>query len=200
MAILKRSVPASGRWIPAAAFEATQRAAALLARAEEEAGALVARAEAEREAIRADARESGRSEALARAGATLVGAGRERDRILASAEREVVALAVEVARKVLGREIVTDPAAVVDLAAAALEHARGRRQVILRVHPSDAAAIRSGSARLSAMAACAPGLSVEEDASLVPGDVVVETEAGRVDARIETQLDALREALEEALR
>jgi flagellar biosynthesis/type III secretory pathway protein FliH len=45
----------------------------------------------------------------------------------------------------------------------------------------------------------APGLSVEEDGSLAPGDVVVETEAGRIDARIETQLDALRAALEEAL-
>ena len=200
MTVLKRTEPAPGRWIPEAAFEATQRARARLARAEEEAGALLARAEAEREALRAEARESGRREGLARAGSVLVAAARERDRILAAAEREVVALAIEVARKVLAREIVTDPAAVVDLAAAALEGARGRRLVTLRVHPTDAAAVRSGSERLAALVARAPGLSVEEDASLVQGDVVVETEAGRIDARIETQLEALREAMEEALR
>jgi flagellar biosynthesis/type III secretory pathway protein FliH len=45
-----------------------------------------------------------------------------------------------------------------------------------------------------------PGVGIEEDGRLAPGDVVVETEAGRIDARVETQLEALREALVEALR
>jgi flagellar biosynthesis/type III secretory pathway protein FliH len=198
-AVLKRQEPASSRRIPADVFEATQRAMARLARAQEEASEIRARAEAEREAIRAQAEQVGRREALAWAAAALAGAALERDRILGAAQAEVVALAVDVARRVLARELSTGPGAVVDLAAAALEGARARRLVTLRVHPADAAAVRAGSARLASIVARAPGLSVEEDGSLAPGDVVVETEAGRIDARIETQLDALRAALEEAL-
>jgi type III secretion protein L len=38
---------------------------------------------------------------------------------------------------------------------------------------------------------------VREDAALARGDAVVETEAGRVDARVETQLAALARALED---
>ncbi|HSN90944.1 MAG TPA: type III secretion system stator protein SctL [Anaeromyxobacteraceae bacterium] len=199
-AVLKRSTPGSGRWIPAVAHEAARRAAALLERAEAEAATLRARAEAEGEEARAEAREAGRREGLAAAGAALAGAALERERILAAAEREVVALAIEVARKILGRELATDPAAALHLAAAALRNARGRRQATLRVHPSDAPAIREGEARLSPLVPVAPGLAVEEDPGLSPGDVVVETEAGRIDARIETQLESLRLALEESIR
>jgi flagellar biosynthesis/type III secretory pathway protein FliH len=174
-----------------------RRAAARLAEAEEQAGAIVARAEADREAIRAKAEEAGRRQARAEAGAILAGAARARDRLLAASEREVVAVAIDVARKVIARELSTDPAAVGGMAASALGAARVRRQVTLRVHPDDAAATRAWG---GSGPAGVPGVGIEEDGRLAPGDVVVETEAGRIDARVETQLEALREALVEALR
>jgi type III secretion system HrpE/YscL family protein len=195
--ILKRTAPGTGCRIPAEAFAAVRRAAARLAEAEEQAGAIVARAEADREAIRAKAEEAGRRQARAEAGAILAGAARARDRLLAASEREVVAVAIDVARKVIARELSTDPAAVGGMAASALGAARVRRQVTLRVHPDDAAATR---AWVGSGPAGVPGVGIEEDGRLAPGDVVVETEAGRIDARVETQLEALREALVEALR
>lgn len=198
-AVLRGSAPASGNRVPAEAFEATRRARALLSRAEEDARAVLARAEQEREAVRAAAEEAGLRQARARAGALLAGAARERDRILAACEREVVALAIDVARKVIGRELRADPAAVAALAGPVLEAARGRRQVTLRIHPADAASIRAASSGLAPALAGVPPTSIEEDASLAPGDVVVETEADRLDARIETRIETLREALEEAL-
>lgn len=198
MARIVKGGSAGTRRIEAAEFNAAERARAIVAEAEARARELLEGAQEERERIRADAAEQGRAEGLARAGATLVAAAAARDRRLAGAEREVVALALDVARKVLGRELAQDPGAVADLAAQALAVARDRREVTLRVNPADADAIRAAAGRLGALLARAPGLDVREDPTVERGGAVVETEAGRVDARVEAQLAALARAIEEA--
>ena len=198
MARIVKGGSAGTRRIEAAEFDAAERARAIVAEAEARARELLEGAQEERERIRADAAEQGRAEGLARAGAALVAAAAARDRRLAGAEREVVALALDVARKVLGRELAQDPGAVADLAAQALAVARDRREVTLRVNPEDADAIRAAAGRLGALLARAPGLDVREDPAVERGGAVVETEAGRVDARVEAQLAALARAIEEA--
>lgn len=198
MARIVKGGSAGTRRIEAAEFNAAERARAIVAEAEARARELLEGAQEERERIRADAAEQGRAEGLARAGAALVAAAAARDRRLAGAEREVVALALDVARKVLGRELAQDRSAVADLAAQALAVARDRREVTLRVNPEDADAIRAAAGRLGALLARAPGLDVREDPTVERGGAVVETEAGRVDARVEAQLAALARAIEEA--
>jgi flagellar biosynthesis/type III secretory pathway protein FliH len=187
----------AARLVPAAVHEADRHVRDLLAAAEEEARATVAAAHASRERIVAEAAEAGRQEGLARAAGMLAATSRERDRRLAAAEREVVTLALAVARKVLDRELAGRAEAVADLAARALEEARGRRDVLLRVNPADAVAVRAAEGRLSAILLHAP-LAIREDPSVAPGAAVVETEAGRVDASIDTQLALLARALDEA--
>jgi type III secretion protein L len=195
--IVKGGAP-GGRRIEAAAYDTAERARESLAEAEAEAARIRAGAEAERETLRARAAEAGRAEGLARAAAALASVAAARDRRLAGAEREIAALAIDVARKVLGRELALDPGAVADLAAQAIAAARDRREVVLRVNPADAEVIRAAEGRLAAVLTRAPGLQVREDAAVERGGAIVETEAGRVDARVETQLAALARALEEA--
>jgi flagellar biosynthesis/type III secretory pathway protein FliH len=194
--VLKGAAPIPARLVPAAVHDADRRVREMIARAEEEARGIAAAAEASRARLVAEAAEEGHREGLARAAATLAAAGRERDRCLAAAEREVVALALAVARKVLGRELAYG-AAVADLAARALEEARARREVLLRVNPADAAAVREAEGRLAAILLRAP-LAVREDPAVPPGGAVVETEAGCVDASVDTQLALLARALDEA--
>lgn len=198
MATILKAAAAVGRRIDGAVFDAAAQARGLLAAAEADAARIRASAEGERERLRADALAEGRAEGLGRAAAALACAAAERDRRLAALAPEVAALAVDVARRVLGRELAQDPAAVVDLAARALAQARERREVVLRVSPEDAALVRGAEGRLAALLARAPGLVVREDASLERGGVVVETEAGRIDARVEAQLAAMERALAEA--
>jgi flagellar biosynthesis/type III secretory pathway protein FliH len=193
--ILKASGPLARR-IDGAVWDADRRVREAAAAAEERARALVADAEAERDRIRDEAREAGRSEGVARAAAALLRAAEERDRILRGAAREVARLAVAVAGKVLGRELADGPA--LPLAEVALAAARARREVILRVNPADAAAVLASGGRLAA-ALGRPGVEVCEDLSVPPGGAVVETEAGRIDAGIEAQLEVLARALEEAI-
>jgi flagellar biosynthesis/type III secretory pathway protein FliH len=65
------------------------------------------------------------------------------------------------------------------------------------VNPADAAPVRAAEGRLAAILLHAP-LAVREDPAVRPGAAIVETEAGRVDASPETQLELLARALEEA--
>lgn len=200
MARIVKGGPPGARRIEAAEFDAAERARAIVADAEARARGILEAAEAERDRIRAEAAEQGRRDGLARAGAVLAAAAAARDRRLASAEREIAALALDVARKVLGRELARDPSAVADLAAQAIAVARDRREVTLRVNPADAEAIRAAAGRLAAALTRAAGLDIREDPAVERGGAVVETEAGRIDARVETQLAALARALEEADR
>jgi flagellar biosynthesis/type III secretory pathway protein FliH len=196
--ILKDAAPLPATRVPAAVHDATLRVREVIAAAEERAAGIVADAEAARVAVLARAEEEGRRAGLARAGATIVAAAAARDRRLAAIEREVVAIVLDVAARVLGRELAAREEAVVDLAARALARARDRREVTLRVHPDDARAVRGGEARLAAILARAP-LAVREDASVARGGAIVETDAGWIDAGIETQLAELRRAVEEEL-
>jgi type III secretion protein L len=193
--ILKGVARLPGRRIEAAVWDADLRVREMVAEAEADARRIVAAAEEGRARLVAEATEAGRTEGLARAAAMLAEAALARDRILREAERDVVALALAVARKVLGRELATAPETVADLAAAALGEARDRREVVLRVSPTDAPEIRARGARLAALTR-AP-LEIREDPSLERGAAVVDTEAGRIDARVEAQLEAIARALEE---
>jgi len=195
--ILKGGAPLPSRVVPGAVHDADRHVREMIAAAEERARAILSGAEAARERIRAEAVEAGRGEGLARTAAALAGAAVARDRRLAAAEREVVALALAVARKVLGHELAGGSPAVAELAARALAEARERRHVLLRVNPADGAAVRAAEGRLAAILRHAP-LAVREDPAVAPGAAVVETEAGRVDASVETQLELLARALEEA--
>jgi flagellar biosynthesis/type III secretory pathway protein FliH len=197
-AVLRSSVPVPSRRVEREAHDASVRAREIVASARAEAAVIVGGAEAEAEALRAAAAEAGRREGLARAAAVQLEVAAARERRLRAVERELVALAVDIARAVLGREL-RDPDAVADVAASALASARARRQVTLRVHPSGAAALRAASGRLARLVPRAAGVVIEEDAGLAPGDVIVVTEGGQLDGRIESQLDVLRAAIEATL-
>jgi type III secretion protein L len=194
--ILKTSVEATRR-VPAAVLQASERARAIVASAEEGASRLAADAEADAARLRAEAIHAGRHEGLARAAAMLAGAAEERERRLAPLAREVAGLALDVARRVLGDALAARPELVVELAARALAEARNREVVVLRVAPGDAERVRAAEGRLAALLRRAPGVKIREDAALAAGDVVVETEAGRVDARVTAQLAMLERALAE---
>jgi type III secretion protein L len=183
------------RRLPAEVCAAAQRSRDVLAAAEADARRIRESAEGEREQVLAGAVEAGRQEGLARAAAALAAAAAERDRLLASAEAELVRLALAVAGKVVAGEVALSHEAVTRIAAEALEAARDRREVLLRVHPADAGALRAQEPRLAGLLARARAVEIREDPCVGRGGVVVETEAGVVDARIETRLEALRSVL-----
>jgi len=196
--ILKAEQAWPRRRITAEAWQAGREAEAVVSAARAEAAALRREAEAEAEGLRSRALEAGRAEGQAEAGAALAGqllaAAAARDAALRGAEAEVIELALELARRILEREVAVAPAALEALAGAALRAARGRRAVGVRVHPSAARALRGSREALAALHGL-PGLALVEDAALGPADAIVETEAGWFDGRLHVRLEGLRQAL-----
>ena len=110
-----------------------------------------------------------------------------RPRLRLEAERQVVELAIAVARRVLRRQITIDPDAVAGLVRSALDGLSLREVVSIRCHPASTTSIQTGLERLGAP----PALRIEPDPSLEAGAVLVETTYGVLDASVTTQLEEI---------
>jgi flagellar assembly protein FliH len=114
----------------------------------------------------------------------------------AAAEQETVKLAIAIARRVLHRELSTDPEAILGLVMAAFQKLNARETHRLRLAPSDAAAVQEQRARLDLPAS----LEILADASLPPGSAVFETSRGELDASVDTQLSEIDRGFADIVR
>lgn len=171
---------------------------------------------AEREAVRASAhregaeagREEGRRAALEegraanaalleRADALIAAIGAAHERALAAIEEPAVALGFAAACRILGTKVAT-PEGVRGIVEQLLAHARATERVTVRLNGEDLRLLR-------ALGACG-GLEAErhldlvEDAKLATGDCCAESQSGTLEARLDAQVQALRDALLEARR
>jgi flagellar assembly protein FliH len=107
-----------------------------------------------------------------------------------------VALAFAAACSVLG-DTALNAAGVRGALRGALAQLRTRPLVALRVHPQDLQLLRSDSAiaELITRHGAAGALQWRADEQVVLGGCVLETAEGTLDARLETQLEALRASL-----
>jgi flagellar biosynthesis/type III secretory pathway protein FliH len=104
-------------------------------------------------------------------------------------EREVVELALVVARQVLRAEAESGTALVERLVALGLSRLGECEHVTVRLNPADATQLspeRTGTAG---------SVSFVPDPQVERGGAIVESEIGRVDARLETQMEELRREL-----
>jgi flagellar assembly protein FliH len=107
-----------------------------------------------------------------------------------------VKLAIAVARRVLYRELATDPEAILGLVKAAFGKLNARETHRLRVSPADAAVVQEHRSKLQ----IPPGLEIVPDGSLTPGSAIFETSRGDLDASVETQLAEIDRGLTDALK
>jgi flagellar assembly protein FliH len=114
----------------------------------------------------------------------------------AAARDAAVLLARKMAEKIVGHAVAVDPKIMREIAARALDAAKpGRESVLLRVHPDDLASLAGTQAEWLAEAGVKADVKLIADAAVGRSGCVVETAVGRLDARLQTQLDALERAL-----
>jgi len=106
-------------------------------------------------------------------------------------KEEMVELAVRIAERVILRRAEEDQTLIQRTVVAALEKARERQQVIVRVHPEDIAVLEEFKADLIARFDDLKTVTVEEDRRVDRGGVWVETSSGLIDARIRTQIEEI---------
>ncbi len=119
-----------------------------------------------------------------------------RSQMRREAEADMLRLALEIARRVLRREMAVDPDAMRGLVLAALEKLQGQEISRVKVHPSHAALV-SGLLRKSG---AGQPVEVIADASREPGAVIFESERGNLDASVNAQLREIERGLADCLR
>jgi len=191
-----RLVKSLGRVVPAAVFTAEAEAALVRARAEEDAAALRSEAQVAREQAERDGFEAGKQEGMAQVSALLLAAQARAERDLAGAKDAAIVLARRMAERIVGRAVELSPELMGAIVAEALAASRAKAgTVVLRVHPQDLAAVERERPRWLARVAAAVDVRVVADPAIGRHGCVVETAVGRVDARLDKQLDALERAL-----
>ncbi len=124
------------------------------------------------------------NEVGARLSASLADVAALRPRLRHQAEAQVVELAILVARKILHRTLTMDPDALNGLIKAALGRIDARELLEIRVAPAHHAPVKAALDRLGLPSQ----VQLIADPSLEPGAVLIESDRGRLDASVSTQL------------
>lgn len=187
--------PRRPRIIKRQVLERLEHCEEALHRAEATARELVERARREADAIREEAQQQGRSEGYAEMLMYIAEARQRKAAMLAAAEPEMLELAFRIARRLLGVSLEIDPGLVEQIVRQSLAHAQGRDQIVLLVHPEDLPHLEPARAEFAELLG---GTQVVFTAhpEIPRGGCVLETETGRIDARLEVQLERLYLALQ----
>jgi flagellar assembly protein FliH len=112
----------------------------------------------------------------------------------AALEAELVALALGVARKIVGREVAGNPDQIAGVIRKALSCVEPATRITIRLNPSDLKRLNEARPQLLSGLPGAQQVCFEADAGLDPGGCFIETDAGDVDARLQHQLQVVEDA------
>lgn len=124
-------------------------------------------------------------------------AAEEHESILAGLEAEIVDLVLGIARKAVAGEMATNREVILQLIGDALPNCSNKNGAVLRVSSVDCDFLNENMEKLAAMAEGADGLEIKKDSTLKPGDCIVETAFGSIDAGVSTRMDKIEEAFRE---
>jgi flagellar biosynthesis/type III secretory pathway protein FliH len=141
------------------------------------------------------AAEAAMAETLQRLTALIEGVHESHTSFFRSAERQVVDLALQIAQKVVEREVENMPDLAVNVIRAALEEMDGRTAVRVRVSPDDEELLRRRWSQVVPPGIGAERIDLQADPRVQSGGAIIETTHGQVDAQLESKLAQLGNAL-----
>ena len=109
-------------------------------------------------------------------------------------EKEVAELALAIAQKVICREVATDKETVVCVAKEALAKVDDPGNITIKMNPADLQFINETKYQLANLVTDVNSITFEGEESIQSGGCIIETELGEIDARIEKQLEAVKES------
>lgn len=139
-----------------------------------------------------------RAEALQRVAPAIQVLRLSAERLAEQARSDALEIGFLVARRILEAELSTGPEALFALVKGALRRAGDSRLVRVRCHPSQVSTL-SGQAAAGQLGVTTATVEVQADPGLEPGDVVVDTDFGKVDGRLATRLEELFRAASSAM-
>jgi flagellar biosynthesis/type III secretory pathway protein FliH len=128
-------------------------------------------------------------------GAAVSEVAQTRAMVLRGAESGAVQLAVEIAKRIVRRELAADPSVTEGLVKAALEKLAGREIYRVRVHPAQETLLKACMEQAGRL----QGVAVLADPTLTEGGALFEAAGGALDASVETQVSEIERSLADEL-
>ena len=122
-----------------------------------------------------------------------------RNNTLKGLEAEIVALTIGIARKIVGQELTVRPELIVTTIKNALSQIETAGKIRIKLNPDDIELLNNTPADLGAILSDTATVTYESDPSITSGGCVIETDAGNIDARLETQFQAIDETFQAAM-
>lgn len=123
----------------------------------------------------------------------------EKNSLYANADRTILALCLQIVRKILGVEPVAQPEAILAVLKKALSYVSEREKIIIRVSSGDFTTVNENRDFWAPVNERLKNITIEQDPRIERGGCMIESSSGMVDARLGVQLDAITEMIETAL-
>lgn len=120
-----------------------------------------------------------------------------REKIYQDTEAELVQLAIDIAEKLVCRQLDINPDTIVDIAKAACIQAKECKQVIIYVEPQQIENIKARQAEIASQLYRTKRVTIIADSNIGSGGCRIETETGYIDATIATMLEQLAVVIKE---
>ncbi|MDR3077472.1 MAG: hypothetical protein LBV15_01765 [Planctomycetota bacterium] len=153
-------------------------------------GKLAAAVKAETESLRQNAQPA--AETLAQLAAVM---NDNRQRLLAQAEGDLLLLSLDIAKRLVGRELSLDPEAIRPLAVECIGLVAERSDIAVKVNPEDLRVMREILPELKDIFPDLGSLRIEADQAVERGGIMASTREAEVDMRLATRLAAFEEAI-----
>jgi type III secretion protein L len=180
--------------------DAKLQAQQIVNEAQAEAQKIIETADCERQTILETSREKGYADGLGQWNEILANAWKRSDDFLAQREPALVQLAIRIANKIINAELQTSKETIIGIVRAAVQSAQREKTLVLQINPAHEVQVRTWAESLSSSSRHAPDIRLMVSSEIPEGGCIVESDIGIVDARLETQLQRLEEALLERAR
>lgn len=161
----------------------------------QEAEGLLSQVETEFKKARENGYQEGREEGLASVTEQLVAFESMKEEFYKDAEENIIKLVMMVVEKIIGKIVHGNSDAIKAIVSQALESALGEK-ILVRLSPEDHKIVKEAESEFRNAIDKTKRITFKADDTIGQGGCVVETEIGTIDARLETQLTAIRKALE----
>lgn len=182
--------------IPAKEFDQLIEASELISRAHEEVANFRKEVETECEKLKEEAEKQGFEEGLKKWNEQLAQLEKEKDHIKEEMHKTLVPLALTAVKKIIGQELKIHPDVVTDIVKTALKPVSQHRKITIFVNKEDLDFLEAERTKIKELFEHLETLSIKVREDVARGGCIIETEAGIINAQLDSQLQALEAAFQ----
>lgn len=186
--------------IPLADFSTLMEASEILERAKADAEAHLAETQSECAELREAAKKEGFQEGLEQLNEQILGLDQEKKRLRHEMNKLILPLALKAAKKIVSKELETNPETIVDIVLQALAPVLQNHRITIYVNKADKEILEAEKPRLKEKLEQVESLLIKEREDVALGGCIIETETGIINAAIENQWRAIEAAFEKYLK